>query len=154
MIKSDSTPVDLRQIRSGELPQLLALYRHLHPDDSPRELTPDLEALWQQITDNPQLFYFVADIAGQLVSTCTLTVIPNLTRAARPFGLIEIVVTHPDFRHQGHATALLRLALQTAWEQNCYKVMLLTSRQDEATLRFYQKAGFETGSKTAFTAKP
>jgi GNAT superfamily N-acetyltransferase len=148
-----TTPADLRKICPAELPQLLALYRHLHPDDPQLPLTPDLEALWQQITDNPHLFYFVADFAGQLVSTCTLTVIPNLTRAARPYGLIENVVTHPDFRNQGHATALLRLALQTAWEQNCYKVMLLTSRQDEDTLRFYQKAGFETGSKTAFTAK-
>lgn len=148
-----ATPV-FRKIRREELASLLALYRHLHPDDPELLITPDLESLWQQIIGNPQLLYFVADIAGQLVSTCTLTVIPNLTRAARPYGLIENVVTHPDFRQHGLATSLLQLALRTAWEQGCYKVMLLTSRQDEATLRFYRNTGFETGSKTAFIAKP
>jgi hypothetical protein len=39
------------------------------------------------------------------------------------------------------------------WEQNCYKVMLLTGRRDEATLRFYQQAGFEAGVKTGFVAR-
>jgi GNAT superfamily N-acetyltransferase len=154
MKTEDRTPPLFRSIRLEELPQLLALYRHLHPDDPELSPTPELDAHWQQITDNPLLHYFVADHAGQLVSTCTLTVIPNLTRAARPYGLIENVVTHPDFRKRGLATSLLKLALSTAWDHGCYKVMLLTSRQDEATLRFYQKAGFETGSKTAFIAKP
>lgn len=88
-----------------------------------------------------------------MTSTCTLATIPNLTRSARPYGLIENVVTHPDFRRRGFATALLRHALQVAWEQGCYKVMFLTGG-DGATLRFYEQAGFRAGVKVGFVATP
>jgi GNAT superfamily N-acetyltransferase len=133
---------------------LLGLYRHLHPADPELSMTPDLQALWAHICADPSLHYLVVDSGAGIVSTCTLTIIPNLTRSARPYGLIENVVTHPAFRKQGVATALLHRALEIAWEASCYKVMLLTGRTDEATLRFYQKAGFEAGVKTGFVAKP
>jgi GNAT superfamily N-acetyltransferase len=143
----------IRLIRADELPDLLNLYRHLHPDDSVLPLSGDLERKWQQILSHPHLHYLVADSAGRMMATCTLTLIPNLTRAARPYALIENVVTHPDFRRQGVGTRLLQAALALAWTQDCYKVMLMTGRTDAGTLRFYQQAGFEAGVKTAFVAR-
>ena len=149
---TDSTP-NIRPIREPELPQLLAMYRHLHPADPELPVTPEIELLWQRIYSDPHLHYLVADVGGRLVSTCTLTIIPNLTRGAQPYGLVENVVTLPDFRRRGIATRLLQAALALAWSQSCYKVMLLTSRKDEATLQFYQHAGFEAGVKTGFVAR-
>jgi hypothetical protein len=35
-----------------------------------------------------------------------------------------------------------------------YKVKVLTGRQNEAALRFYQQAGFEAGIKMGLIAKP
>jgi len=148
------TSTVIRLIRADELPALLGLYRYLHPDDPELPVTTDLADLWQRIQSDPQLLYFVGDVDGQVVSTCNLTIIPNLTRGARPYGLIENVVTHPDFRRQGIGTMVLRAALSHAWERGCYKVMLLTGRKDDATLRFYEQAGFEAGVKTGFVAKP
>lgn len=144
----------LRAIHRHELPGLLALYRHLHPADPELPITPDPESHWERIFSDPSLHYLVAEVDDTLASTCTLTIIPNLTRSAQPYGLIENVVTLPEFRQRGLATALLHHALKIAWEQNCYKVMLLTGRKDEATLRFYENAGFEAGVKTGFVAKP
>jgi GNAT superfamily N-acetyltransferase len=143
----------IRKIRENELSGLLGLYRHLHPGDPELAVMTDIERLWHRIFIDPQLHYLVADVGGRIVSTCTLTVIPNLTRGARPYGLIENVVTHPDFRRRGIGTRILKTALELAWEQGCYKVMLLTGRKDEATLRFYQQAGFEAGVKTGFDAR-
>jgi GNAT superfamily N-acetyltransferase len=80
--------------------------------------------------------------------------VPNLTRGARPYGLIENVVTHPDWRGRGIGTAVLHHALNLAWDADCYKVMLLTGRTDEATLGFYERAGFAGGEKTGFVARP
>jgi hypothetical protein len=48
----------------------------------------------------------------------------------------------------------LGCALSVAWRQHCYKVMLLTGRKDEGTLRFYEQAGFDRHEKQAFVAKP
>src|SRR5262245_4899972 len=121
----------VRPIRAEELPDLLGLYRHLHPGDPELAISAELERLWQRIFSDPQLHYLVADVDGRIVSTCTLTIIPNLTRGARPYGLIENVVTHPDFRRQGIGTRILQAALALAWEKDCYKVMLLTGRKEE-----------------------
>ena len=41
-----------------------------------------------------------------------------------------------------------------AWRERCYKVMLMTGRKDEHTLRFYEQAGFDRHGKQAFVAKP
>ena len=143
----------IRKIRQDELPSLLSLYRHLHSSDSELIVTTDVERLWHRIFADSQSHYLVADVAGQIVSSCTLAIILNLTRGARPYGLIENVVTHPDFRRRGIGTRILQSALELAWEQDCYKVMLLTGRKDEATFRFYQQAGFEAGVKTGFVAR-
>lgn len=142
--------VHFRAIRQHELPALLDLYRHLHATDAP--LPPDdvLRQLWDAILHDPKLYYFVADRHGDLVASCTLVIIPNLTRGGRPYGVIENVVTHPAHRRKGIGTCLLRYALDTAWEHNCYKVMLLTGRKE--THEFYRQAGFSADSKTGFVA--
>lgn len=143
-----------RKICADELPALLELYQHLHADDPALPISDDVELLWRRILADPSQHYLVAELEGRIVASCVLVVIANLTRGARPYGLIENVVTHPDFRKRGLGTQLLKAALALAWEQNCYKVMLLTGRKDKATLRFYQQAGFEGGVKAGFVAKP
>ena len=143
----------LREIAGDELSALLFLYAHLHPDDA---ILPLGEAapLWETLRQDPNQHCLGAYWNGSLVATCTLVVVPNLTRGGRPYGLIENVVTHPDYRRRGLGTAVLKHALQIAWEHGCYKVMLLTGSKNEATLRFYEKAGFERGVKTGFVARP
>jgi ribosomal protein S18 acetylase RimI-like enzyme len=147
-------PEYIRTIGRDDLPALLALYTHLHREDA---LLPDdaaLAAVWNAILDDPKLQCFVAERDGQLVGSCTLCIIPNLTRGARPYGLIENVVTHADYRHQGIGTHLLHTALRHAWERNCYKVLLSTGSTRDATLRFYEQAGLRRGVKTGFVAYP
>src|SRR5687768_13416960 len=126
----------VRPIREDELPALLELYRHLHPNDPPLAIDERVAAQWASILANPMLRYFVADAGGVIVSTCHLVIVPNLTRGRRPYGWIENVVTHPDWRRKGIGTRVLRAALAAAWEADCYKVMLLTSRQE--THAFYE----------------
>ena len=143
-----------REIADTELPQLLALYRHLHAVDDPLPAMPVVEDVWRQLQANPNCKYFGAYVDGQLVSSCTITIILNLTRGCRPYGVIENVVTHADFRKRGLASEVLSAALAFAWAHNSYKVMLMTGRKDEATWRFYESAGFSRNDKQAFVAKP
>jgi ribosomal protein S18 acetylase RimI-like enzyme len=140
----------VRAIRAGELEELLALYRFLNPEDPEVAVDEKLRDHWQQILSDPNLYYLVIEEDGKLVSSCAMAIIKNLTRSARPYGLIENVVTHEDYRRRGYGTALLKKAVEIAEERNCYKVMLMTGRKNESTLRFYERAGFDRGEKTAF----
>jgi len=95
----------------------------------------------------------LGEIGDQAVTTCTLVVIPNLTRGGRAYAVIENVVTHPDFRKQGAGMAILKDAVRRARERNCYKVVLTTGSKRESTLAFYEKAGFQRNSRTAFEVR-
>ena len=146
--------MSIRELSADDLTQLLDLYTHLHERDDPRPSTAEIDAVWTEALANPRIRYFGGYVDGELVSTCTLTVVPNLTRACRPYGVVENVVTHLAHRGQGWGRAILKQALEEAWRQRCYKVMLMTSRQDERTLQFYENAGFDRHGKQAFVAKP
>ena len=41
-------------------------------------------------------------------------------------------------------------ARKIAENENCYKMMLLTGSKKPETLRFYEKAGYNSNDKTAF----
>ena len=138
----------IRIAGQADIPQLLQLYRHLNPDDqevAPAEARDRLERLKLY----PGSDIFVACLDDAVVATCTLVVIPNLTRGGAPYALIENVVTDAAHRKRGYGKAVLGAATNAGWQADCYKVMLLTGSKEPATLRFYQNAGFER-SKTGF----
>jgi len=145
---------NLQELGLGDLDSLLALNKYLHHSDAPLPSDVQLHATWVSIINDPKILYFGIFIRNHLIACCHITLIPNLTRGARPYGVIENVVTHPDYRKQGHATKLLKHALDTAWSQNCYKVMLMTGRKDESVYKLYENAGFQRDAKQAFIAYP
>jgi GNAT superfamily N-acetyltransferase len=146
--------MQIRKVHQHELEALLHLYQHLHTIDSPLPESSTLIPVWDEILSDPKVHCLVADLDGELVASCVLVIIPNLTRGARPYGLIENVVTHAAHQRKGIATQLLRHALQVAWSKNCYKVMLLTGSRNEGIHQFYEQAGFVKGDKTGFVARP
>lgn len=144
----------IRHLQLGDLDALLALYAHLHASDDPLPERAIVEGIWHELAANPGYRYYGCFVGESLVSSCTLTIIPNLTRGCRPYGVVENVVTHVAHRRRGYAKAVLLQALEDAWAASCYKVMLLTGRKDEATFRFYESVGFDRNGKQAFIAKP
>ncbi|GAB2830845.1 GNAT family N-acetyltransferase [Comamonas piscis] len=147
-------PLAIRPLVDTDLAALLTLYTHLHPADDARPPQPEVQAIWQGLMADPCQLYLGGFVGVQLVSSCVLLVIPNLTRGCRPYALIENVVTHADHRQRGYGRALLHAALAYAWGKNCYKAMLMTGSKDESTLRFYADAGFDGSDKQAFVARP
>jgi GNAT superfamily N-acetyltransferase len=142
----------IRAANTDDLSGVLDLYRHLHPDDPVVDVTA-AEPVWSALTSSALTTVLVADADGVLVASCTLVIVPNLTHGARPYGVIENVVTHAKHRRAGFGRAVLHEALDRAWKARCYKVMLATGSQQDATLRFYEDAGFARGLKTCFEVR-
>lgn len=138
----------VREVRIDEYQQLMELYLHLHETEiPPAELTQDL---WQRLVNDPDYHLIAAEEDGRLVSTCTCVIIPNLTHGPRPYAWVENVVTHPDYRGRGLATACLDFAKQIALRENCYRLVLMTGSKLESTLNFYERAGYNRTDKTGF----
>ncbi len=140
--------MNIRFAGRDDIPQVLALYRHLDADDKVTA-AEDAVANWERLQLYPGSGIVAGCLGDIMVATCTLIVIPNLTRCGAPYALIENVVTHAEHRSRGYGKAVLKAAAEAAWAAGCYKVMLMTGSRRPETLKFYEDAGFEQ-SKTGF----
>ncbi|MGE0623234.1 MAG: N-acetyltransferase family protein [Pseudomonadales bacterium] len=142
----------VREAKPEDFHRVMELYAQLHPND------PVLEDAARQVYDEilatPNLYLFVLDDGGAVDATCYFNLIPNITRQASPYAIIENVVTEVSRRNQGLGKKLLGYALQFAWDRGCYKVMLQTGSRREATHNFYRSCGFKANDKFAFVARP
>ena len=91
----------------------------------------------------------VAEINDILSSTCQLSLCSTLTNNARPFGIIEHVITSSKYRRSGLSQKVIEKSLEFAWEFNCYKVMLLSGENCAAAHNLYEKIGFSQVLKGA-----
>jgi GNAT superfamily N-acetyltransferase len=146
------TEAIVRSAAEHDLPGMLNLYRHLHPHDPELE-TATAARVWSELLASSFITVIVAQAAELLVSSCTLAIVPNLSRGGRSYGVIENVVTQADYRRLGLGRRVLVHALDLAWQADCYKVMLATGSKRETTLRFYEEAGFYRGGKTYFEVR-
>ena len=144
--------MQIRIINKEDVTDLVVLYGHLNPND----VVPDsdaIKAIWNQTHKSSMVEYLGLYIQSQLVSSCQKVVVPNFTRAGKPYCLIENVVTHRDFRSMGYGKKLLKHTLSLAWDEGCYKVMLMSGRKEESVMKFYQDVGFSSDEKRAFVVR-
>ncbi len=139
----------VREAEKGDLNAILELYLDLHEKNIP-ERNGHLESIWNRIIEDPDHHLIVNEVDGRIVSSCVCVIIPNLTRNARPYAFVENVVTRREDRGKGYAGECMDYAKRIAEKENCYKMMLLTGSKKQETLRFYEKAGYNSSDKTAF----
>ena len=75
----------------------------------------------------------------KIAGTVSLFFERKFTRSGGLVSHMEDVVTHPGFRGQGVATALIKAACDVARERGSYKMILDCSEPNAA---FYEKVGF------------
>lgn len=110
---------------------LLDLYRHLNPGD-PRPDVAAAERAFDRFMTHDGSAIFVGDMNGELVASCMSAVVSNLIRDASPYGLIENVVMHRDFRKRGFGKQVLAAAATAAWDAGCWKLMLMAGSPRDA----------------------
>ncbi|TVR26655.1 MAG: GNAT family N-acetyltransferase [Ilumatobacter sp.] len=129
------------------------LYRQLHPTD-PVICDGSDQRAFERIIDDPLLNLVVLERDARIVATTYLNIIPNLSRSAAPYAVIENVVVDESLRGTGIGKQIMAATLELAWTAGCYKTMLMTGSKRPSTLGFYRACGFDQDAKTAFLAKP
>ena len=130
-----------RHATEPDSPAILALYRAL-AGETPVGSATNLRA----VLAHPGTEILVVEDADIVVSMATLSLIPNVTHQGRPYGVIENVVTLPTHQRRGFGRVVMQAAIDTAWQANAYKVMLMTGRAN-STKGFYEALGFDSTEK-------
>jgi ribosomal protein S18 acetylase RimI-like enzyme len=133
--------INVRPASQADVPALLGLYAELHPADPPPATQSALD-VWRAIEAQQGRMVFVAHSAATVVGTVDCAVLPNLTRGARPFMLVENVVVSAGYRRAGVGSALLDAAVHLARQAGCYKVQLLSRAERDAAHALYESRGF------------
>jgi GNAT superfamily N-acetyltransferase len=142
-----------REAEARDLDDIVRLYEQLHA----RDVTPtdgSVEASYARILATPGLRLYVLEGDGAIVATTYLNVIPNLTRGAAPYAVVENVVVEEGRRGRGLGRRIMDGTLRAAWAEGCYKAMLMTGSRTPATHAFYRACGFSPDAKTAYLARP
>jgi len=109
--------------------------------------------IWVSTLAQEGLSLFVSSENSKVVATCMLITAPNLLREGRKHGFIENVVTHGNYKCRGHGSAVLQAALQKAWTDGCFHVLIQSGGQDPDVHRFYEGNGFEGGLRIGYVAR-
>ena len=141
--------MEYRIAQKKDLPGILALYKQLNPEEEIIDLEKAY-SIWDATEKSNATRYFIAADSTRIVSTCNITLVPNLTRNGKSFAVVENVITDNDYRKQGIGKKVIENAIQYAKENNCYKVMLLSSAQRTESHKFYESIGFNGNSKKGF----
>ena len=141
----------IRKASAADAQALKTLYfEHLtnYPPKEEQDMTK-WEYLLEKFAQDDNMYLLVLEENGTVVSSIQMAIIESLTHNARPFAVIENVVTHFEHRNRGYASALLEKASEIAKQKGCYKISLETGSNKESTLNFYRKNGFEIDAKHA-----
>ncbi|MET0343228.1 MAG: GNAT family N-acetyltransferase [Polyangiales bacterium] len=139
----------VRPLEEHDLPALLALYEQLHLADDAHAPGSAL-AVWRHILTQPWIVHLGVFAGETLAAACHAVIVPNLTHGARPYAIIEGVITHDAHRRQGHGATAMRALIARCWDAGCYKVSLTSSVKRAEAHAFYRRLGFTTGNKHAF----
>ncbi|PMJ95697.1 GNAT family N-acetyltransferase [Vibrio sp. 10N.261.55.A7] len=142
----------IRLAVEDDLSGILSLYKELRGND-PVVSETELMTTWHDMLANPNTQHIVAEIDGQLASTCQLGLVPTVTNAGKSFGIIEHVITSEHFRRRGLSQKVMEKALELAWELNCYQVVLLSGETRFSAHKLYEKVGFQAGIEKGFVIK-
>ncbi len=139
--------VSVREAAEADLPRLGELLAQLSLDAPREELGPPLPAVYgvvlREILADPHQTLLVAEADGRLVGTLSPIVVPNLSRRARPYAILENVVVDAGERGKGHGERLVAEAVDRARAAGCYKASLTSNVLREAAHRFYERLGFQ-----------
>ncbi|KZN68200.1 hypothetical protein N473_07185 [Pseudoalteromonas luteoviolacea CPMOR-1] len=142
----------IRVATQTDLSGIMQLYKTLRPND-PDVSDGALNSGWQTIDNDTNNHLIVAELEGQIASTCQLSIVPTLTNDIRPYAVIEHVITGTQFRRRGLSKQVMQTALELAWGHGCYKVMLLSGEARAAAHKVYESVGFISGTERGFVIK-
>jgi len=133
----------IRAVQANDFDAINNLMLEANESDSGENIDARRD-IFLKIIDDTSNFIFAGIHDDNIVTTCYLNIIPNITWGPAPYALIENVVTTEAQRRNGYGRKCIAHAIEFAFSnQGCFKVLLSSSQRNDRTRAFYHSVGFE-----------
>lgn len=139
--------IAVRPLTQDDAAEALILYNELTVGPPAKDA-----AAFSVVLDHPGTQVFGAFEGQTLAAMVTLHLLPNVLWQARPYGLIENVVTRASHQGRGFGRRAMQAAIDAAWAADAYKIMLMTG-QGRGAMGFYEALGFTSKDKFAMVMR-
>ncbi|MBD7964737.1 GNAT family N-acetyltransferase [Fictibacillus norfolkensis] len=130
----------IREAEKRDKDKLLKLYRMLVPNSKKMYVR---EEQIETIRHDRNNFLFVYEKDGELMGTLTLNICLEALHGFRPYGVIEYIIVHEEFRGRNIGRKLLQHAEDYCRSIDCHRIMLLSSIKRDRAHQFFEREGFD-----------
>ncbi|WP_094604131.1 hypothetical protein SPSIL_045800 [Sporomusa silvacetica DSM 10669] len=136
--------ITIRKAKCWDLPKVLLLYQefelayHHNPGSEKAE-----DVIWERLLQDPRQHLLVAEVAGSVIGTLTVIVIPNIGHGGYPWAAIENVVVEAPYRSAGIGRNLMESAAKLCQDYGCYKIVLSSNLARQQAHAFYRRLGWQ-----------
>ncbi|HLX37751.1 MAG TPA: GNAT family N-acetyltransferase [Candidatus Binataceae bacterium] len=137
--------VQIRRVRKADLARLQELYDQLHLNTylSLRVPRAKLAAAFERLARDRNHAILIAEVAGKIVGTCHVIIVPHLGHALKPMAIAENVVVDASARSMGIGEKLMEAAGDVARRRGCYKMALTSNVARPRAHKFYERLGWK-----------
>jgi N-acetylglutamate synthase-like GNAT family acetyltransferase len=122
------------------------LYRQLVPD-SPISVLPERV---DTLAKSDHTFLLVCDDESDIIATALLCLCQDVMYNNQPFAIVENVIVHSQYQREGIGKSMMDYIEDFCLQQDCSKIMLLTSNENRNARDFYTAMGYDPDAKIGF----
>jgi N-acetylglutamate synthase-like GNAT family acetyltransferase len=138
--------VAIRLARGDDSVAIQKLYIELTGDCQVHVLPEQIET----ILDTPNTRLLVCEINGEIYGTALVFLCADVMYGRQPFAIVENIIVANDVRRRGIGKQLMESVEFFCHENDCSKVMLLSSSSRTEAHAFFSKNGFSGDQKRGF----
>ncbi|MBH0168379.1 MAG: N-acetyltransferase family protein [Bacillota bacterium] len=137
----------IREAEKRDKDKLVELYQMLVPNSKKMKVR---EEQIETIRRDRNNFLFVYEEDGELIGTLTLNICLQALHGYRPYGVVENIIVHEDFRGRNIGRKLLQHVEDYCRSIDCHRIMLLSNSKRDRAHQFFEREGFDGSVSRGF----
>jgi GNAT superfamily N-acetyltransferase len=137
----------IREAERTDRAQIFKLYKMLVPNSKKMKVE---EEQIDNIRRDPNNLLLVYDEGGEILGTLTLNICLQALHGFRPYGVVENIIVHENYRSKNVGQKLLQYVEEYCKSIDCHRIMLLSNSKRQRAHQFFEREGYDGSVSKGF----